>query len=630
MNIFLLQRPKTHNDKIEEVTTVSLRLLLGITINLGFYRKNGMKRLIQSLLLSFISTISYAQDGVFKEIVFREGYTISGYVVKKTFPAQNNISITWGDTASMRGELYYDANGAVVKGLYHNAEGEIEGTFFLWNNKKKKLVAKSKLPLKWELLTISRYSTTFGDYSATLNISAGQAHLSLINKNEGKTIKSIDADIQQELLNLYGFRAIESLIRNSGTVRIKYNDSQEFYGNVIWSPDFHKHTALSGTIKGVPARNVKEIKFKKEENSNTNIEVLMSEGNDIHNIQYTIPSNMVAEEGNGIYKSLFPNTQTIQGKAIMLSQRSFEGNLTVNVENGQFNILLKDGTVFYDSGDKFVGNAGGKSVCGIPIEGVTYFSNGTKKSGNWLSNMKLTEYDKERLQQLNSLSEINEEAQEMSRHNSTLKVFTGEIIGGPSGYYCSGRSLETIDGNGSYKYYVEDGERTLHGSYSFNYSLYISYSGKDKITVTGNNYDGAQEGNWRFVHKSSSGSIVADLNEVYKEGKLSGPFTYVLTSDEMRYKIVGQYIDNHFVGNVKINFSEGRNGFEVSGRFDDEGWADGEWVLTDKKTKDKTKYYYSMGSLTNKSGSSKVSISAIFKDKYEPLSQYKKIIKAFK
>ena len=589
-----------------------------------------MKRAIHTALLLTLTFLVFAQGGVPIATSFKSGYCIVGVVNKKSFPVQNNLSIVWNDSSSLQGILLYDLRGAIVDGVYRNENEEIEGSFLVWNNKKKELVAKSNEFLMWEPVEVKRYNTTIDNYSVSLVRNKGDFRLSLESQIENNPIISIDADIPSEIVEQFGFFAIDSLIRNCGDIQIIYSNGQEFNGKAKLNDDFMNHSVVSGCIKKVPADNVLGIKFHKGDNDSTLVEVVFN-GEDLYkSVQYKLPNTDVAQEGNMLFKSLISNTKSYRGIVSLSLQRTFYGIFDISYDGGPLRISLKNGTIKYANGDWFEGNVGGIWVMGIPVDGIAFFADGTQKSGDWISSLNLSKYDQDELAKATSLTEFRMAANEMEHHNSRIKKYSGKLSEGPAGYYWSGRSLEAVDGMGKYSYFIDGNERVMHGPYSFSFSTHLSSDGKDRITVTGYYYNDFKVGTWRLVHKSDSGLIKADLNDSYNNDKLSGPFSYVLTSDGFMYAISGQYSLDQLEGPISIVFHEGKAGFSIDGTFDNDGWADGTWTLTDKKSKEQTIYIYNHGALVNKVGTSNVSVKDIFVDKYEPLPQYKRFLNAFK
>ncbi|MBR1487347.1 MAG: hypothetical protein IJ603_00450 [Bacteroidales bacterium] len=561
---------------------------------------------------------------------FKTGYRITAIVSKNTFPAQSGFSVLWEDGSSMVGTISYERSTAYIEGCYRNSEEEIEGLFTVWNNRRKQLAAKSRFDLEWNLVSLSRYSTKKGPYDAELVKDQDHYHLCFSSESHENVIASAEADIPKDILDRYGYFAVDSLIRRCDEVQLTYADGQEFIGKAILREGFNDHSVIAGVLTEVPANNVLDIRFDKEKGDSSVVEIVLNGKDALQSLQFKRPISSIPEEGNLIYRALLTGEGVVPGTVLMTQQRSFEGEMSLSEKEDALEIIIKNGTISYPNGDKFVGNAGGKWIGAIPVDGTTFFSSGIQKTGDWFSSLKLNDWDKKSLAQLNSLSDILDEAQEMSTNNSNVRIYSGRLVEGPSDYYCGGRSLEAEEGTGKYSYYIENGDSVYHGPYSFNYSAYLSDSGRDKITVTGEFYNDVRVGSWRLLHRTATGSVNADLLETYRNGKLNGPFAYNISVDGAKYTITGQYNEDHLCGDIQIVFREGRAGFDISGYFDGDGWADGKWVLVDRRTKAETVFDYSRGRLTNRIGSSNVSIPAIFLDQYEPLPQYKKIKNAFK
>lgn len=95
----------------------------------------------------------------------------------------------------------------------------------------------------------------------------------------------------------------------------------------------------------------------------------------------------VTQRGYGEFKDWWelPGGNTFVGNAnyVITPTENGEGeNISETITNGKFT---------YSNGDSFVGDMSKEFTCGFPIAGTTYFKDGTKAEGNWLSEYRFTE-----------------------------------------------------------------------------------------------------------------------------------------------------------------------------------------------------------------------------------------------
>lgn len=593
-------------------------------------RKKIAKRKLLLFPFILVSFQMLAQSLEAPVTQFKAGYRIQGMVVKKHFVEDQKLSITWNDGSCMDGTLKYDGITATVKGEYKNAVESIIGTFAVQNTKKGELSAKSKLPLVWNVAELIGYSLLQDEAQVELTSDGTISRINLIPFSNDFDISSVTAYLSHKMLDTYGFRSIDSLVLHSDYLRITYNDGQIFEGAASFDRGYLMPVPYSGKIRELPMRNIRDITFDRNEAAEYNVRIALQDDKLVEAVEFHIPSPSIPEQANQMTDVIFAQAGHTNGKVKLTHGRSFVGEFTLRPNITNLDVGLQNGTIDFGNGDRFTGNAGGKWIANVPVDGTVTFSDGSSKQGNWLSAYKLSELDYQVLSKHLTPSECFEEASVMNSHNKQTRTFSGRIEEGPFGYYYSGRPLEIEEGSGKYAYYPEDGDRVMHGAYNFKFYTYLSSAGKDLISVTGAHYNGIRSGDWQLVHKGSDGAAKADLKEHYVDGKLQGPFTYTFTFDGMKYTIKGNYVDDLIVGEVSIAFREGRSGFDVKGTFDYNGWADGKWSLIDRRDRQETVFIFNHGSLTGKSGQSRVSVQDIFIGPYEPMSQYRKIKNGFK
>lgn len=589
-----------------------------------------MKRLIiiaASILLCLELT---AQDFPLTKIQYKTGYEIEGVVVKKRFLGEKEITITWNDNSSLSGTLTYDGATALVKGEFVNLTESILGVFAVQNSKNGQLAVKSKLPLEWRPIDVFRYTVMRENEQVELSRSGNETVVEITPLSSETNVSSLSAVIEPEIYDCYGFSAVDSLILNSGSVNISYDNGLVFTGRASFTKGFFQPIPMKGNIKGLPEKNVDEFFFERCDDESSEVRISLIDNTSIESVIFHVPSSSVPEIGTDIPDVIFSLAKQTVGKASLTEGRDFSGNMALRLNMDKLEVQLLDGTVSFGNGDSFEGNVGGKWIANLPVDGTTVFADGSIRQGNWLSGYKLSDNDYLVLSDLFFPSDYLEMATEMSSHNSNLKTFSGRIVEGPVGYYYSSRSLEIEEGTGKYTYYVDNGDRILHGAYSFKLYTYLSSAGKDLISVTGQHYNGARTGEWQLTHKGSNGALYADLRESYRDGVLDGPFTYTFSRDGMKYTFKGQYSNDMFSGSISVTFREGSRGFDLSGEFNQNGWADGTWTLIDRRNKKETVYSFRNGQLLNTTGESRVSVIDVFTDPYESLAQYKKIKNGFK
>ncbi|MBO5831637.1 MAG: LysM peptidoglycan-binding domain-containing protein [Alistipes sp.] len=115
----------------------------------------------------------------------------------------------------------------------------------------------------------------------------------------------------------------------------------------------------------------------------------------------------------------------------------------------------------------------------------------------------------------------------------------------------------------SYEYYEnENYARVWHGRFT---ALYFRY--KDDRSVVGSYEHGVQSGVWE------ESGVFYDLSYNFLNGKLHGDYHF--ESEDL--VISAMFCDNHLSGSIRV---VGQNGqFSLSGQFDEDGFACGEWEV---------------------------------------------------
>lgn len=136
-------------------------------------------------------------------------------------------------------------------------------------------------------------------------------------------------------------------------------------------------------------------------------------------------------------------------------------------------------------------------------------------------------------------------------------------------------------GNGYYDYYEMDGRRVLHGDYSYESEnkLQINYS----VVAKGKFVNGEPEGEWIiFEYHPYYGSKGNSMKFTCQQGKLYGHISlfykdvpYQTRFDAVIYNdiLVGDF--SHY---TEKSWGDTNKTLYLKGRFDDMGWATGNWI----------------------------------------------------
>lgn len=118
-------------------------------------------------------------------------------------------------------------------------------------------------------------------------------------------------------------------------------------------------------------------------------------------------------------------------------------------------------------------------------------------------------------------------------------------------------------GNVEYEYLEVNNDRVLDGYFTF-----TAYGSMGGFTMSGYFKNGLKDGSWNYAN--SQGMVYERKN--FKNGKLDG----LCESGDLKLNLK----DNHFVG----SFTYTKNRTTYTGQFNQNGYADGEWVIDSNKS----------------------------------------------
>jgi len=158
-----------------------------------------------------------------------------------------------------------------------------------------------------------------------------------------------------------------------------------------------------------------------------------------------------------------------------------------------------------------------------------------------------------------------------------VKTYTGESNTPNDIYLLGGFTPSNVPkGEISYSYYEsEEGRRTKHGKFQFNYTY------NSKYTISGTYQNGNKEGIWTMTKFNPySGKELDKITITYKNDFLDGPFNGIVYDVNTSIICSGKMKNNHYIGEIKIETPKSQG--VLNAFFNESGWAHGRWTIERK------------------------------------------------
>ena len=357
-----------------------------------------------------------------KNINFPQKYSIDGYFKKGMLLEGSIATITYtspqDSSIILRGRVLYQALQLVITGVKDSAKTRTYGSFYIWNSNGREMSYNPKKA--GELTIVDKEVKYHTGYYRSTPIIVALASISKIYLDGEFGVLS--AELSSSMIKKYGYTDLRNLVKSiDKNVFIEYKDGSRFYGDIqtIMQDDgkvfFHQTTGRlfnnpQGWKEIIVHKEGKEIKVQLIDNKENNLlkkeTLFVPISQDIP--QYPIEHISRLYELMNRVKWEYRNGDSFEGEASTVI--SPVGNISTKITRGKYS---------YSNGDSFIGDLSGNHFYGLPVDGITYFKNGTSQKGNWIAdNYDLTKKQYTRLSELRFPSIIRDSA--IVFHNNNL------------------------------------------------------------------------------------------------------------------------------------------------------------------------------------------------------------------
>ena len=426
-----------------------------------------MKRIFTLLFISFIPTLLWAQkdynklhaeieqwtSSTMSEISSTSsrtvkypafGYSIRSHFKKGTIIDGALVDIVCRDsTTRLYGIAHHENERIYIKGIiYERKENEWKpttyGSFFISNTSSNSITCKAKAAgaLAIQNRDINYIIGHHNEYPVILSIK--ESCIALDGKTSNRSFIGFYASLDSSKVQKIGQNNISEIIASATTnCRIERSDHELLYKEI--KPLIGQCTSIAitpgintpiGTIGQVIKRNSPALHLILIKDTNTSI---IEE-------EWIVPEESIPSDSILNAKVYFKNAKTVCYK--LRNGDSYKGPCRVtltNLSNDQgysvtTNITI--GEYIYQNGDKFAGDLFGDQFAGLPINGVTKFSDSTYAYGNWLLKYKLTQEQADSLQKIRFPIDVREQAEKFNFSNCyTLYKLKDHLCGWNLSYF---------------------------------------------------------------------------------------------------------------------------------------------------------------------------------------------------
>ncbi len=337
--------------------------------------------------------LHYCITGFFSKGILTEGQIVEIYNTEST------------PVLILRGKVSYLANRLLVKGIKYDYAEQGEcctyGAFYVSNSPDNLMIYKPKKAQELNI-TDSDIEYYLGYYlkCPTAVKVKGSPMIAIDGKNGGRVFDDFFAPLLSSAKTNVGYDKVVDLILSTDKNALMHWDNgqyKDFRGEVI--PKMQDNGAilfvfLTGNQTGYKS-GPKSIRVYEEQGK------LCMERNDNPDSQLkketivVANKNLISEESYWDLHAFLENMSEIRWE--YRNGNTFVGNAnyvitpTENGEGENISETITNGKFTYSNGDSFVGDMSKEFTCGFPIAGTTYFKDGTKAEGNWLSEYRFTE-----------------------------------------------------------------------------------------------------------------------------------------------------------------------------------------------------------------------------------------------
>jgi hypothetical protein len=336
-------------------------------------------------------------------------YVAIGYVYKKQFVEGQNITFLSKLTQDtiISGKYFTSGNIASINGVWKqntkNGKTRVVGIFKIANSDIAYQLTtnpKEGKSLQIEVIDIFYYQGFHNNYPAVLE-KQNEENYSLTVNYYDMAGKNRILIIKKELIEKYGWFAIDDFIYFTPNITIKYSNGDVFTG-------FTENTRIEDNMIGYKFRegvwtyangDYNKRELIKLPDGNYKFNMVYSEhmkDNNFAQMEMIVNKSFIDKYGYWGQVDFMLNIPDIKytyknGNIFTGKQVSTTNNLNEN--SASINTKLTHGKLQYATGEVFDGDLSGQWFCGIPISGKMQFTDGSVENGNWLDKFNLSKED---------------------------------------------------------------------------------------------------------------------------------------------------------------------------------------------------------------------------------------------
>lgn len=343
-------------------------------------------------------TVDYPQLHYCITGFFSKGVLTEGQIVEIYNTESNPLLI-------LRGKVSYLANRLLVKGIKYDYAEQGEcctyGSFYVSNSPDNLMIYK---PKKAQELSITdseiEYYLGYNRNNPTAVKVKGSPSIAIEGRGSKYAYNDLVAPLDEATIKQIGYNKIYDLLFSlSKNVKMHWNEGfyKDFKGDVLATEGEEGrvlYVFLTGERTGYES-GAKTIRVY-EDFGKLCMELKdKSEGPLKKETIVVADKQLIDKESYWNLRTFLENMSEIRWE--FKNGDIFVGNATFTVtpsEDGEgenISETITTGKYTYSNGDYYVGDMSKEHTCGFPIAGTTYFKDGTKAEGDWLSEYRFTE-----------------------------------------------------------------------------------------------------------------------------------------------------------------------------------------------------------------------------------------------
>lgn len=423
-------------------TLLSLIILCSCLTSWGQVEYNKIKNQAERWYNSAISEEVLPKGAKNKTVDYPQlHYCITGYFSKGILTEGQIVDIYNTESNPvlvLHGKVSYLANRLLVNGVKYDYSEQGEcctyGSFYVSNSPDNLMIYK---PKKAQAISITDsdieyYLGYYRNNPAAVKVK-GSPSIAIEGRGSTYAYNDLSAPLDEATIKRIGYNKIYDLLFSlSKNVKMHWNNGfyKDFNGNVLATEGEEGrviYVFLTGERTGYEngAKTIRvyedfgKLCMELKDNPESQLKketIVVADKNAIPQESYWNLRSFL--ENMSEIRWEYKNGNTFVGNAIFTATPSDDG------EGESIAETITTGKFTYPNGDYFVGDMSKEFTCGFPIAGTTYFKDGTKAEGNWLSEYRFTEDQWTKLSSFRYPSEARDQAIEFNNDQVYNKYMT--------------------------------------------------------------------------------------------------------------------------------------------------------------------------------------------------------------